>query len=123
MNIDKLIAEDLKERTATFLLDIQAHLCEGLTNMTTLSEEQASELANSVVDHIRKAYGGETLYIPKGKELETALLHHSIFREFNGRNHKALAKKYGVSEQWVYSVTKQMQKRIKDKMQLGLFGE
>lgn len=123
MNLDQHLSEDMKERTATFLLDMHAHISAGLVSEADMEEAKAAALASCVVDHIRHAYGGETLYIPKGKDLDAVLLHHAIYKEFNGRNQKALAKKYNVSLQWVYATIKATQNRIKEKVQPALFDE
>ena len=44
-----------------------------------------------------------------------------IFLEFDGRNHHELARKFGVSLQWVYSVVKRVRKEELDRMQGKLF--
>ncbi|HEL5982467.1 TPA: DNA-binding protein, partial [Escherichia coli] len=44
-----------------------------------------------------------------------------IFREFNGRNHHELARKFGVSLQWVYSVVKRVRKEEISRLQGQLF--
>ncbi|EIS0892410.1 DNA-binding protein, partial [Salmonella enterica] len=41
--------------------------------------------------------------------------------EFDGRNHHELARKFGVSLQWVYSVVKRVRKEELDRMQGKLF--
>ncbi|EDJ7116989.1 DNA-binding protein, partial [Escherichia coli] len=43
--------------------------------------------------------------------------------EFNGRNHHELARKFGVSLQWVYSVVKRVRKEELDRMQGKLFAD
>ncbi|MBE8614120.1 DNA-binding protein, partial [Morganella morganii] len=44
-----------------------------------------------------------------------------IFNEFDGRNHHELARKFGVSLQWIYSVVKRVRKEELDRMQGKLF--
>jgi len=120
-NLDDLLEDDLKQRTATFLLDLHAHLTAELQDKGDMQEKAANDTALEIVDHIRKTYGGETLYFPKGQELDATLRHHSIYKEFNGKNHASLAKKYGVSTQWVYAVIKEIDKRLKTKVQPDMF--
>ncbi len=44
-----------------------------------------------------------------------------IFNEFNGTNHRDLAKKYGVSMQWVYTIVKRINKEEIAKRQFNMF--
>ncbi len=78
MNLVQHLSEDIKERTATFLLDMHAHISAGLVSEADMEEIKAATLASCVISHIRHAYGGETLYIPMGKDLDALLLHHTI---------------------------------------------
>ena len=121
MNVEQMLKDDLKQRTATFLLDLHAHLATELLDKGRMEPKEANDTAMDIVDHVRKTYGGETLYFPKGQELDATLRHHSIYKEFNGRNHASLAKKYGVSTQWVYSIIKEIDKRLKTEVQPDMF--
>ena len=49
---------------------------------------------------ICKDYGGLQIYIP----LQSRYLRQKIIKEFNGRNHTELAKKYGLSVRQVYRI-------------------
>lgn len=46
-------------------------------------------------------YAGTTIYIPTLEKLTIGVRDKMIRDEYNGYNHKALALKYGISEQWV----------------------
>ncbi|MCN2537284.1 DNA-binding protein, partial [Escherichia coli] len=60
---------------------------------------------------------------PMGMVWKVSQRDREIFREFNGRNHHELARKFGVSLQWVYSVVKRVRKEELDRMQGRLFDE
>ena len=49
---------------------------------------------------ICKDYGGLQIYIP----LQSRYIKEKIKREFNGRNHIQLAKKYGLSMRQIYRI-------------------
>ncbi len=46
----------------------------------------------------------------------------TIYQEFNGINHSELARKYGVSLQWIYKIVKAVQKEEMAKRQPDMFG-
>ena len=51
--------------------------------------------------------GGEFLYLPKRQTLEQPLRYKAIKSEFDGRNIKELARKYGITERRVRSIIKE----------------
>lgn len=50
---------------------------------------------------LAEVVGGTTVYIPKPESLVRPVRDARIKEEFNGYNHTALARKYGVTERWV----------------------
>ncbi len=48
--------------------------------------------------------GGETIYIPKIDCIGVAARNRSIRAEFNGRNHRELARRYGLTVTWVREI-------------------
>jgi len=48
--------------------------------------------------------GGETIYIPKPERLAAASRNRTIRSEFDGRNHRELARKYGLSLTWIREI-------------------
>jgi len=48
--------------------------------------------------------GGEILYIPKRQTIELPLKKQAIRREYDGRNARALARKYGITERRVRAI-------------------
>ncbi|MEN1655852.1 Mor transcription activator family protein, partial [Pseudomonas aeruginosa] len=61
------------------------------------------------------------VYFPMGMVWKVSQRDREIFREFNGRNHHELARKFGVSLQWVYSVVKRVRKEEISRLQGQLF--
>lgn len=51
-------------------------------------------------------FAGTGMYFPKLDETLTAFRNEKIKAEFNGANHKELARKYDLTERWVYEILK-----------------
>ena len=48
--------------------------------------------------------GGEGLYIPKPEKVLRAARDRAIRREFDGTNHRELARKYGLTVTWIRTI-------------------
>lgn len=53
---------------------------------------------------ISEQFGGTTTYFPKLEKIIKAERDRLIITEFDGYNHKRLAQKYGITEQWVRKI-------------------
>ena len=82
--------------------------------------QHTSETVREIID-IEPAIAD--VYFPMGMVWKVSQRDREIFREFNGRNHHELARKFGVSLQWVYSVVKRVRKEELDRMQGKLFAD
>ena len=51
-----------------------------------------------------QARGGEGIYIPKADKVCRAARDRAIRSEFNGANHRELARKYGLTVVWIRSI-------------------
>ncbi len=109
-----------KEGTASFLVDFIIHTEDQLTKIG-VNKTNAEAIAKELCDQMRRTHGGELFYFPKGSDLDAALKHHTIYQEFNGGNHKELAKKYNFSIQHTYRLLKKIHKEETDKRQPQLF--
>lgn len=72
-----------------------------------LNEEQ-QHLAELIgLDNFAKlvqVFGGTNIYIPKAEAFERSIRNEKIRQEYNGRNIKSLAVKYGLTERQVYKL-------------------
>ena len=74
-----------------------------------IDDEDIPEITRTLVDlvgyeetlRIIAYFGGQSLYVPKWERAFKALRDRRINREFDGFNHKQLARQYGVSESTV----------------------
>lgn len=110
----------LPERSATLLMDFIFHIETQLINKG-ISKDEAAEIAKDTCDMLRKNFGGEQFYFPKGHDLDVMLRHHQICKRFNGTNQNELSKEFGISETHVYRILKAAHKKELDERQPQLF--
>ncbi len=71
-------------------------------------EGDQKQLAETVgIEAYRKIvslYAGSVLYVPTVDRLTKKVRDCLIRDDYNGYNHRALARKYGVSEQWIRTI-------------------
>lgn len=74
-------------------------------------QEQHREIAECIgMDSflaLVKTFGGSSIYIPQMREAAKMRIYRKISKEFDGKNIKALANKYEVSESTVYNVVRE----------------
>ena len=78
----------------------------GAVDVLGLDEERAKMLADVVATRFFEEFGGSMHYIPKGITFNSSKLHEAIWTDFNGRNHRELQVKYGLSLPFIYSLLK-----------------
>ncbi|EMW2841666.1 DNA-binding protein, partial [Yersinia enterocolitica] len=81
----------------------------------------ADQIGEAVANRMMQVWGGQNVYFPMGMVWKVSQRDREIFLEFDGRNHHELARKFGVSLQWVYSVVKRVKREELDRMQGKLF--
>ena len=69
-----------------------------------LPEETARRLALALTDDLAQIYEGCQLYIPKRDGLARAHRDAALARAFDGHNHAALARRYGLTVTQVYDI-------------------
>lgn len=77
---------------------IQQRLC------LTLPADQAETLSMSITEDIRARFAGCLVYIPIDAAGNRARRNKAIVAEFDGSNHKALARRYRVGISVIYDV-------------------
>lgn len=66
-------------------------------------------------------FGGMQLYLPRNDRLRKALRDIEIYDEFNGVNHRQLARRYDLTEITIYQIVAEQRAAEKARRQLGLF--
>lgn len=51
-----------------------------------------------------RARGGESIYLPKLERIAASARNRAILAEFDGANHRELARKYGLTVTWVREI-------------------
>lgn len=79
----------------------------GLRGFCDMPPAAAEELARAICcSAARQGHAGAEYYLPALNTLTRAQRNEAIRREFNGRNLRALMKKYGVRKSTIYCVVR-----------------
>lgn len=108
-------------RGAQALMDIAQVVADAL-GQAKLAPELCLEIGRQAAEAVRKTYGGEQIYIPKGRFMVLTERDRQIWREFTGANAFALAKKYQVTERHIYRIVALMRAEEFAARQLQMFG-
>lgn len=92
-----------KEHAPPLLVEFAAHI-EAVLRELDRPPDQADHVAFEIVRRFAEAAGGTTLYIPKVDQLLRHERDAAIYDSFTGANVQALARKYGISEVWIYAI-------------------
>lgn len=82
---------------------------------------RAADIGLAVAEFVRTHWGGQPIYIPSGAPNLISDRYVQIFEKCNGRNHRQLAREYGISVVRVYQIVKQVTQEMMAKRQGGLF--
>lgn len=83
--------------------------------------EAAHAEARNITLALANYFGGEQIYIPRGKELERALRDKAIWNDYDGRNHNELARRYKLSIPQIYNIIESQRRLHREKTQGSLF--
>lgn len=67
----------------------------------SLTEQEARIEAEHLVERVADHLGGEPFYLPKADVIRRHRRDQALLCEFNGRNERSLARRYGLSERYV----------------------
>ncbi|WP_244259592.1 Mor transcription activator family protein [Escherichia albertii] len=101
--------------------DLAQHVAATLKETVGMEDDIAEQIAVAVANRMMHAWGGQTIYLPKGTIFMTSARDYKIWQECDGRNYRELAKKYNLTLQWIYSVVKKIQRAESARRQLQLF--
>jgi len=88
------------------LIDLGEILADQLTS-GGCQPEQAADLAFRAIEHIRRQWGGQPIYIPKGQAYELSQRDQRIYEDWRlkGMSHE-LAHDHGVSMTRIYQIVR-----------------
>ena len=87
-----------------------------------IDDIKARQFSHNATETIRKAWGGQMIYIGKGRFFELSARDEEIWGKFTGNNHKQLCHEYAISLQWLYKIIKFQSVEDIKKRQLDVFG-
>ena len=67
-------------------------------------EERSVTLGHEIIEELRRHFGGEPLYFPKGCGYDIEQRNNAIIAKFNGHNYNALAREHGLSAREIYRI-------------------
>lgn len=114
--------ENLPEVTKHWPQDAQAlfeHM--RVTFGRDYNDETATQLAMKALIEMAKYGGGQYIYFPKMESLSMALRDIQIWKKFNGRNVRNLAKEFNLTVQRVYAIVAEQRKIEVQRNQPSLF--
>ena len=108
-------------RVPELVADLEDQTAACLVSIAPLEKAQARHIARQVARHITNNWGGQLIYIPKNHIGRISERDMEVYRDFDGRNHAALSKKYDLTVQQVYRIVKEVGMRERAKTQGDLF--
>lgn len=123
LNANNEQIETFNEKAPEILADLAKHTEVKIKEkIADIEPKLAQQISIEVANHIAQCWGGEVIYIPRNLVLLLNERDRKIFNEFNGTNHRELARKYNVSMQWIYQIVKKITKEEIARRQFDMFG-
>lgn len=97
------------------LEDLRSFLTEDLQSMG-LVDRDCERIASAIIERIRTYWGGEQLYIPKGRLFDVSNRDQEIEAQFNGKNGRELRRRYSISERHLYRIVEQVRAKRRKKL-------
>lgn len=97
---------EFRSKGPELLTDLSAHVAATLVELASIDQDKADQLAREIADRMAAHWGGQNIYFPMGLSVKLSRRDQQIYDEFNGTNHSELARKFGVSLQWIYKIVK-----------------
>lgn len=110
-----------EEKAPEVLADLAKHIEMALEEKCQFTPERAKQIGIDIAQKMAQNWGGEVIYIPRNLLMVLNERDMQIYNEFNGNNHRELARKYNVSMQWVYKIVKRIHKDEIARRQISMF--
>lgn len=85
-----------------------------------LETDAADQAAYDVLRRVLETCGGEYFYVPKDIRLAAHGRDIEVWREFTGHNQRELARKFGVTVQYIYQIIARQREKEKKERQAEL---
>lgn len=114
--------DQFRSKGPELLLDLADHVAVALVELACMEQERAIQLGREIANRMAIHWGGQNVYFPMGLSIRLSERDRRIFDDFDGANHSELARKYGVSIQWVYKIVKAVRQEEMARRQGDMFG-
>lgn len=104
------------------LTDLAQQVEASLRELVNMEQDRSEQVGQEVANRMAALWGGQLIYFPLGMKFKLTARDRKIWEEFSGHNQADLARKFGVSLQWIYKIIKAMRKEEQERLQRGLFG-
>lgn len=78
-----------------------------------VGETKANEAAFEAVESVRRMYGGQLIYIPRGIKFDSSERDREIYRKYLGNNIPELASEYQLSAAAIYRIVARVRAKSK----------
>lgn len=116
-----MLKNTFRSKGPELLVELAEHTAQTVRQIIDVEPAVASQIGDAVASQMMAVWGGQNVYFPMGLIWKVSQRDREIFADFNGHNHHALARKYKVSLQWIYSVVKRVKKEELARIQGNLF--
>jgi len=113
--------EAFKTKAPELLQDMAAHVQAVLVEYGEIDPTKANSLGEEAVERVARAWGGATVYFPKGDYIRSHRKAQEVWRDYNGRNAQEIARKHGISLVWAYDIIKKKRLEEQARRQMRLF--
>ena len=114
---------DFKSKGPELLVDLAEQCSVALRESAGLDKDKAEQVGREIADRMAAHCGGQNIYFPMGLSYKLSQRDRQIYDDFTGANHSELARKYGVSLQWIYKIVKTVRQEEMARRQGALFTE
>ena len=112
---------EFRSKGPELLVDMAQHVSSALTELLGIASDKAEHVGQEIANRMAAHWGGQNIYFPMGLSYKLSQRDRLIYDEFNGSNHSELARKHGVSLQWIYKIIKTVRQEEIYRRQGGLF--
>ncbi len=120
---DARVQGDFKSKGPELLVDLAEQCSVALRETAGLDKDKAEQVGREIADRMAAHWGGQNIYFPMGLSYKLSQRDRQIYDDFTGANHSELARKYGVSLQWIYKIVKTVRLEETARRQGNLFAE
>ncbi len=113
---------EFRSKGPELLIDLSDHVAAALVELAQIDQTAASQLGREIAERMAAVWGGQNIYFPQGMSMRLAQRDRQIYSEFTGANHSDLARKYGVSIQWIYKIVKAVHREERALREPDMFG-